>query len=900
MKGSIPFINCKFAAQFKTDIYIMAQAKPENVLNGLSNKQVQESRETYGWNLLTPPKRPSMWKLYLEKFNDPVIRILLVAAFFSFVISVIEGEYAETIGIFFAIFLATGIGFYFEYDANKKFDLLNAVGEETPVTVRRNGKIQEIPRKEVVVGDIVILNTGEEVPADGTLLEAISLQINESTLTGELMVNKTTDEASFDDEATYPSNEVMRGTTVTDGHGIMQVNRVGDATEIGKVATQATEQSGEETPLNIQLSKLAKFIEKVGFTIAILTFLIFTGKDLYQYLSVTSITGWHEWMHIARIVLKYFMMAVTLIVVAVPEGLPMSVTLSLALNMRRMLKTNNLVRKMHACETMGAITVICTDKTGTLTQNLMQVHEAQVDETKMDLVAEGISANSTAFLEEAEEGKKPSGVGNPTEIALLLWLNDQNKNYAQLRENAKVINQLTFSTERKYMATLVQSPIQGQKVLYIKGAPEIVMGKCQGISSETSARLNENLLAFQNKAMRTLGIAYKFVPEGASNDCAELVNEGGLTFLGIFAISDPIRLDVPEAVGKCQSAGIGVKIVTGDTPGTATEIARQIGLWKPEDTERNRITGVEFAALTDEEALDRVLDIKVMSRARPMDKQRLVQLLQQKGAVVAVTGDGTNDAPALNHAQVGLSMGTGTSVAKEASDITLLDDSFHSIATAVMWGRSLYKNIQRFIVFQLTINVVALASVLLGAFLGTELPLTVTQMLWVNLIMDTFAAMALASIPPSADVMNEKPRKTDDFIITRPMRYNILGVAACFLIILMSLIVYIKGLPSAEVPTALTAFFTIFVMLQFWNLFNASVFGTNHSVFKDSRHAFGMISVAGIILIGQIIIVEFGGKVFRTVPLTLSEWIIIIGSTSIVLWVGEIWRWIQRLKTKKQ
>ena len=874
----------------------MAQARPENVLNGLSDKQVQESREAYGWNLLTPPKRPSMWKLYLEKFNDPVIRILLVAAFFSFVISVIEGEYAETIGIFFAIFLATGIGFYFEYDANKKFDLLNAVGEETPVTVRRNGKIQEIPRKEVVVGDIVILNTGEEVPADGTLLEAISLQINESTLTGELMVNKTTDEASFDDEATYPSNEVMRGTTVTDGHGIMQVNRVGDATEIGKVATQATEQSSEETPLNIQLSKLAKFIEKVGFTIAILTFIIFTGKDLYQYLSVTNVTGWEEWMHIARIVLKYFMMAVTLIVVAVPEGLPMSVTLSLALNMRRMLKTNNLVRKMHACETMGAITVICTDKTGTLTQNLMQVHEAQVDETKMDLVAEGISANSTAFLEEAEEGKKPSGVGNPTEVALLLWLNEQGKHYHELRENAKVIDQLTFSTERKYMATLVQSPILGKKVLYIKGAPEIVLGKCEGISSETSARLHENLLAFQNKAMRTLGIAYKFIDEGASNDCTELVGKGGLTFLGIFAISDPIRHDVPEAVGKCQSAGIGVKIVTGDTPGTATEIARQIGLWKPEDTERNRITGVEFAALSDEEALERVLDIKVMSRARPMDKQRLVQLLQQKGAVVSVTGDGTNDAPALNHAQVGLSMGTGTSVAKEASDITLLDDSFHSIATAVMWGRSLYKNIQRFIVFQLTINVVALASVLLGAFLGTELPLTVTQMLWVNLIMDTFAAMALASIPPSADVMKEKPRKTSDFIITRPMRYNILGVATCFLIILMSLIVYIKGLPMAEVPTALTAFFTIFVMLQFWNLFNASVFGTNHSVFKDARHAIGMVSVAGIILMGQIIIVEFGGKVFRTVPLTLTEWICIIAGTSIVLWVGEIWRWIQRMK----
>ena len=873
----------------------MDYTKLTNVFTGLTDKEVLESREEHGMNLLTPPKKASMWKLYLEKFNDPVIRILLVAAFFSLVISIIEGEYAETIGIFFAIFLATGIGFYFEYDANKKFELLNAVGEETPVTVRRNGKIQEIPRKEVVVGDIVILNTGEEVPADGVLTEAISLQINESNLTGELMVNKTTDEASFDEEATYPSNEVMRGTTVTDGHGTMQVVRVGDATEIGKVAQQATEQNQEETPLNIQLGKLAKFIEKVGFTIAGLTFIIFTGKDLYQYLSVTDITGWHEWLHIARIVLKYFMMAVTLIVVAVPEGLPMSVTLSLALNMRRMLKTNNLVRKMHACETMGAITVICTDKTGTLTQNLMQVHEAKVDESQMDVVAEGISANSTAFLEEAEEGKKPSGVGNPTEVALLLWLNSQGKDYAELREKAQIVNQLTFSTERKYMATLVNSPIKQKKVLYVKGAPEIVMGKCN-LPAETIAQYNAQLLAYQNMAMRTLGIAYKVVPEGASNDCAELVNEGGMTFLGIFAISDPIRLDVPEAVGKCQSAGIGIKIVTGDTPGTATEIARQIGLWKPEDTERNRITGVEFAALSDEEALDRVLDIKVMSRARPMDKQRLVQLLQKKGAVVAVTGDGTNDAPALNHAQVGLSMGTGTSVAKEASDITLLDDSFHSIATAVMWGRSLYKNIQRFIVFQLTINVVALASVLLGAFLGTELPLTVTQMLWVNLIMDTFAAMALASIPPSADVMNEKPRKTSDFIISRPMRYNILGVALCFLIVLMAMIVVIKHLPTEQVPTALTIFFTVFVMLQFWNLFNASVFGTNHSVFKDGRHAAGMISVAAIILIGQIIIVEFGGKVFRTVPLSLTEWLYIIGSTSIVLWIGEAWRMIKRIK----
>ena len=876
----------------------MSQKMNENHLHGLTDQEVIASRQKYGENLLTPPKRPSIWKLYLEKFQDPVIRVLLVAAVFSLIISIIENEYAETIGIFFAIFLATGIGFYFEYDANKKFDLLNAVGEETPVTVIRNGKVKEIPRKEIVVGDIVILNTGDEIPADGTLVEAVSLQVNEASLTGELMVNKTTDPEHFDDEATYPSNAVMRGTTVTDGHGTMRVDRVGDATEIGKVARQSTEQSDEKTPLNIQLEKLANLIGKVGFTIAILTFVIFTGKDLYAYFTANTVETWEQWLEVAQIVLKYFMMAVTLIVVAVPEGLPMSVTLSLALNMRRMLKTNNLVRKMHACETMGAITVICTDKTGTLTQNLMQVHEAQVDESNPELVAESIAVNSTAFLEEKAEGEKPSGVGNPTEVALLLWLNGKGANYISLRENAHTVNQLTFSTERKYMATLVDSPVMNKRVLYIKGAPEIVMSKCS-LSDDKIKAYNEQLLAYQNKAMRTLGLAYRIIPEGKSEDCAELVAEGGMTFLGIFAISDPIRPDVPDAVKKCQSAGIGVKIVTGDTPGTATEIARQIGLWTENDTERNRITGTDFAALSDEEALERVLDIKVMSRARPMDKQRLVQLLQQKGAVVAVTGDGTNDAPALNHAQVGLSMGTGTSVAKEASDITLLDDSFHSIATAVMWGRSLYKNIQRFIVFQLTINVVALLSVLLGAFFGSALPLTVTQMLWVNLIMDTFAAMALASISPSMDVMNEKPRKRTDFIISKAMQKNIFGTGICFLIVLMGLMAYMNNSAAGMDVHNLTIFFTVFVMLQFWNLFNASVFGTNHSIFKDAGHALGMLSVALIILVGQFIIVTFGGKVFRTEALPLMEWVYIIGGTSIVLWIGEIWRGIKRMSSKK-
>lgn len=885
---------------------------------GLTDEEVLQSREQHGDNLLTPPKRPSLWRLYLEKFEDPVVRVLLVAAVFSLIISVIENEYAETIGIIAAILLATGIGFFFEYDANKKFDLLNAVNEETLVKVVRNGKVQEVPRKDIVVGDLVILETGEEIPADGELVEAISLQVNESNLTGEPVIGKTIIEEDFDEEATYASNWVMRGTTVVDGHGAMKVQRVGDATEIGKVARQSTEETLEPTPLNIQLTKLANLIGKIGFTVAGLAFVIFFVKDVLLYFDFAALNGWHEWLPVFERTLKYFMMAVTLIVVAVPEGLPMSVTLSLALNMRRMLSTNNLVRKMHACETMGAITVICTDKTGTLTQNLMQVHEPNFYSLKKGsllaaddmsaLIAEGISANSTAFLEEVGEGEKPKGVGNPTEVALLLWLNGQGRNYLELREQAMVLDQLTFSTERKFMATLVQSPVVGKKVLYVKGAPEIVLGKCKEVildgkrvdAVEYRSTVESQLLNYQNMAMRTLGFAFKIVDDSEVNDCVALVSANDLNFLGVVAISDPIRPDVPAAVNKCQSAGIRIKIVTGDTPGTATEIARQIGFWDPAtDTERNRITGTEFAALSDEEALDRVLDLKIMSRARPTDKQRLVQLLQQKGAVVAVTGDGTNDAPALNHAQVGLSMGTGTSVAKEASDITLLDDSFNSIGTAVMWGRSLYKNIQRFIVFQLTINFVALLIVLLGAVIGTELPLTVTQMLWVNLIMDTFAALALASIPPSESVMRDKPRRSDDFIISKAMRANILGVGSVFLAILLGMIHVFEQSAEGMSVRHLTIFFTFFVMLQFWNLFNARVFGTTDSAFKGLSKSYGMELIVFAILAGQFLIVQFGGAVFRTEPLNWQTWLLIIGVSSIVLWVGELIRMVQRIISKK-
>ncbi len=885
-------------------------------IGGLTDEQVEESRRLHGENVLTPPAKVSLWKQFIEKFDDPIIRILLVAWVLSVGIACVHcfgpeqarfSAFLEPLGIFFAIMLASCVGFFFEVKANKEFAILNTVNDEIQVTVVRNGRITEVSRKGVVVGDIVMLGTGEEVPADGHLLEAVSLQINESTLTGEPLIGKTTNEADFDKEATYPSNVVMRGTTVVDGHGIMVVEQVGDATGYGKVYEGSQIDNHIETPLQMQLKGLAKVISKAGYAIAVVTFLTLTIKLVLSGQDY-SVMEWFSHL------LNFFMVAVTLIVVSVPEGLPMSVTLSLALSMNRMLKTNNLVRKMHACETMGATTVICTDKTGTLTQNQMQVHETKFynlekqtlgDDELSRLIKEGIAVNSTANLETVDG--KTKTLGNPTEAALLLWLRSQGVDYLPLREGAKVISQLTFSTERKYMATVVNSPLLKKKVLYVKGAPEIVLSHCKQVAANGSLvptaqmrpEIEKQLLAYQGQAMRTLGFAYQVL--GENEDDAPYVEgrlkEGlDLTYLGVVAISDPVRADVPAAVQHCTNAGISVKIVTGDTPGTAREIGRQIGIWKPEDTDRNIITGPAFEALSDDEAYNRVMDLKIMCRARPTDKQRLVQLLQKHGAVVAVTGDGTNDAPALKAAQVGLSMGDGTSVAKEASDITILDNSFSSITRAVMWGRSLYRNIQRFLLFQLTINVAACVIVLLGSLIGTESPLTITQMLWVNLIMDTFAAGALASLPPNERVMNDKPRKSGkdgDFIITRPMSVRIFGVGLAFVVVLMGLLLHFHASDGLS-PHDLSWFFSFFVMLQFWNMFNAKAFMEGTSAFANMKASKGFLGVAALILVGQIMIVSLGGPMFNVVPLSIQDWLTIIGSSSLVLWIGEIARLFNR------
>ena len=850
---------------------------------GLTAKEVEKSRAEHGNNIITPPKDDSAWKLLLEKFQDPIIRILLLAAVLSLAIGFVHRDFTESIGIICAIILATCVGFWFEWDAQRRFRRLNQVNDDISVKVMREGSIREIPRRDVVVGDVVYIEGGETVPADGELVEAVSLKINESTLTGEPEVDKTVDPAHFDPEATYPSNVAMRGTTVADGYGVLVVTAVGDATEAGRVTEQSTVQSEEQTPLDRQLTRLSKLIGRVGILLSVLIFCVMLAKAVF----VGGLLD-QDWLSISQQVLNIFMVSVAIIVMAVPEGLPMSITLSLAMSMRRMLKTNNLVRKMHACETMGAVTVICTDKTGTLTQNRMHVQElVRYDALPDRDFAEVVALNSTAFLD--AEGQI---IGNPTEGALLEWMRRGGNDYEALRAAAKIVDRLTFSTERKYMATIIESGISGRRLLCVKGAPEIVRAMCAPDGHDE--KVAEQLAGFQNRAMRTLAVAWA---ETSAAECTEAVRAGGLHFAAVAAISDPVREDVPAAVGRCLEAGISVKIVTGDTPATAREIARQIGLWDDAvDGERNHITGADFAAATDEELLDRVQELKIMSRARPLDKQRLVRLLQQRGEVVAVTGDGTNDAPALNFANVGLSMGSGTSVAKDASDITLLDDSFTSIATAVMWGRSLYRNIQRFVLFQLTINFVAILICFIGALFGTEMPLTVVQILWVNIIMDTFAAMAMASLPPSEEVMRDKPRARDEFIISRGMARTIVTCGGVMAVVLLGML-FGWTLRDGDLSIRqLTIFFSTFVFLQFWNMFNAKGFETRHSVFtglKGCREFFLILAAIGI---GQFLIVEFGGQVFRTVPLSWKEWLEIIGCTSLLAIGGEIIRGICRKK----
>ncbi len=922
---------------------------------GLTPQEVENSRAQHGKNVLTPPKKEPLWKLFLEKFNDPVIRILIIAAVLSFAISVAHGQYYETIGIVVAILLSVSIAFFFERDAAKKFELLNQINEQTLYKVYRDGALCQVEKHDLVVGDVIVLDTGEEIPADAELLEATELSVNESTLTGELQIEKTTDEAEFDSESTYPSNHILRGTTILEGNCTARIMRVGDSTEFGKVATLASQKTEESTPLTKQLDKLAKLIGVVGFAIAFMTFVALTVQTLFwgelsgatlgqkgllgaALLSLFVMMGkmwvpivydalkltgkqkelpphvkkmgiWYwlllgvmvfgafallgmpfgvylndpaSWVSLdmAKSILDNFMLCVTLIVVSVPEGLPMSVTLSLALSMRKMLKANNLVRKMHASETIGATTIICTDKTGTLTKNEMRVADFVNYMGDEEMLRSAVSLNSTANLD--VEGKP---IGNPTEGALLLWLKDLGIDYKTLRQGVEA--QMPFSSKVKMMATVAE--FGGKKWLFVKGAPEYVLERCSGGDVEGA---RAKLLEFQNRAMRTLAFAVKEYSGAEIEDDLD-----GLVLQAVVAIADPVRDDVPGAVASCQSAGIRIKMVTGDTPATAKEIARQVGLWDDAtDGEINAITGPQWGELSDEEAYERAPLIKIMARARPQDKQRLVQMLQKRGEVVAVTGDGTNDAPALNFADVGLSMGSGTSVAKEASDITLIDDSFASIARAVMWGRSVYLNIQRFVLFQLTINVAALLIVLLGAVLGFELPLTVTQMLWVNLIMDTFAAGALASLPPDERVMRKKPRKNGEFIIARSMGTQIITVGCAFVVAMIGLLFFMEDASGSISRQNQTLFFTIFVMLQFWNMFNAKAYKSGRIAVWGLNKAGGFVIVGLLIIVGQILIVSFGGEVFRVEPLTLTNWLIAVGATSFVLWFGEIGRLLTRNK----
>lgn len=874
---------------------------------GLTPQQVAENRKKYGENILTPPEKDPLWRQFLEKFREPLIIILLVAGLLSVGIACYEyygldkgGEvFFEPVGIFVAIMLATGLSFYFEWQANKEFAILNQVNDDEPVEVIRQGNTTMIPRRELVVEDVVVLNTGMEVPADAVLLTSTSLQIDESTLTGEPICHKSERPEEADPDATYPTNQVMKGTKVMEGHAICRVTAVGDHTAQGKVFEAVQIDNSIRTPLDEQLGQLGKWITVVSYIVA-------TGIVVGRIVAYLTAMDHFQWIDFTAYMLQTFMIAVTLIVVSVPEGLPMTVTLCLAYSMRRMLKSNNLVRKMHACETMGATTVICTDKTGTLTENQMRVDEMKLyGTTDADIVAEGLAVNATASLDYSKSGE-PAVLGNPTEGALLLWLHSQGNDYRTIRLQTSTLTELPFSTEHKFMATVVESVARkGQRILYVKGAPEIVFAMCQTADVERR-EIDQQLAVYQQRAMRTLGFAYQILEPGAP---LPIVNHklqaSCLHFIGIAAIADPVRSDVPQAINECMEAGIKVKIVTGDTPGTAREIARQIGLWNDHDTDQSIITGPEFEALSDEEVRLRVEQLKIIARARPMDKRRLVEALQKNGEVVAVTGDGTNDAPALRAAHVGLSMGDGTSVAKEASDITIIDNSFSSIGKAVMWGRSLYQNIQRFLLFQLTVNVTACLLVLFGAFMDTESPLTVTQMLWINLIMDTFAAMALASLPPSHAVMKDKPRNRYKSILTKEMLREIVGVGLFFFLLLLTMLFAFQHTDITSLTDflqlqlsnkrhisayELTLLFTVFVMTHFFYLFNARAFGSHRSAlhFKGCK---GLITIVVIIFVGQVAMVETPGfqKFFNVVSLRWTDWLIIIAGSSLVLWIREAW-----------
>lgn len=958
------------------------------IQKGLTSSQVVESRSKHGSNVLTPPVRDPWWRLLFEKFDDPIIRILLIAAAIAVIVGFFNGNFIEGIGIIIAVLLATLMAFFNEYRAGLEFDILNKIGDSQPVKVARNGGVTSVPVSEIVVGDHAIIDTGEEIPADGKILNSISLGVNESSLTGELLVYKQTNIDDIQQKHTYPANMLYRGTTVMEGTAAFLVTAVGNATEIGKTAREASIQINDPTPLRIQLERLSKFIGMVGFLVAFIAFWGFVLFDYFAGKLVLSPENWFSlfsiliplgviltriWLPIVldffallgkspappRIlssklrvaapklllisvllfalfygvgqllginlfstqvwfsieaseqILLFILVAITLIVVAVPEGLAMSVTLSLAYSMRKMTATNNLVRRMQATETMGATTVICTDKTGTLTQNQMQVVDSTFFAGDLGgnvylkrLVSLSMAVNSKAFLDRSKNSIRP--LGNPTDAALLLWLNDAEEDYELLRLNFKVASQVPFSSDTKYMATAGNIDLFSKPVILLKGAPEIIKAKCthfltvDGISPIDSLgkdQYDDKILGLQESAMRTIAFAYKFVETDNRKITLDENTLDGMVLLGFVGITDPVRPGVTDAINECRLAGVDVKVVTGDTRVTAKEICKQVGLCIDEN-ESSLISGEEFAALSDSQATGIIPNLMVMYRARPADKLKLVRLLQAMGEVVAVTGDGTNDAPALNKANVGLAMGSGTSVAKEASDIILLDDSFTSIVNAIRWGRSLYQNIQRFLFFQLTINLLALAIVLFGPLVGVTLPLTVVQMLWVNLIMDTFAALALATEPPHKEVMRQKPRKATDFIITPQMRRWIGISAVSFFVVLVAFLRLLNANNEITIYE-LTLFFNVFVMLQFWNLFNAKAMGSGKSALANIGKSKSFLVVAALILLGQVLIVQFGKNFFRTTPLLLHDWLLIFAITSVVLWVGEVLRYVSRRKGRE-
>ncbi|WP_099203841.1 calcium-translocating P-type ATPase, PMCA-type [Scatolibacter rhodanostii] len=862
---------------------------------GLSSAQIESNRSKYGNNMLTREKPESLFKRIIAAASEPMILMLIMAGVIALVVNIIrastgsEADFLECVGIFAAISLSVLITVVMEGKSAKAFEALSKISDDTVIKVLRNGDTQMLSQRELVVGDIILLSAGDKVPADGRLLQSSGLTADESALTGESVPAKKEAEYSIDDAKTplaERANMLYSGNFITSGNCKMMVTAVGDNTEFGKIAKELTSTERSSTPLQEKLARLGKTITILGVIAAAVVF-------ISELISFAMSGGLH-----LEEVLEAFVTSIVLIVAAVPEGLPTIVAVSLSINIIKLSQQNALVKKMIASETVGCINVICSDKTGTLTENKMTVsayydgrwHE-HADELTSDWLIHNVCLNTTADI--SQDG---TFIGNPTECAMLNFYENSSarknsgKSYKDERSDHDVLHAFPFSSELKHMTTI--SKVDGKIISYVKGSPECVFSMCS-LSDNEKSNAEHFITKSQEKSMRVIAFAHKELDQmkDYEDEHHHAAMETDMIFDGFVAISDPLRADVYEAVKNCRMAGIDLKILTGDNIVTAKAIADELHILSDE---RIAVEAREVAELSDEELLKLLPKISVIARSTPTIKMRVVKLLKSQGNVVAVTGDGINDAPALKNADVGIAMGiSGTEVSKQASDIVLLDDSFSTIVKAIAWGRGIYENFKRFIQFQLTVNVSSVIVVFTSILLGLKAPFTALQLLWINIIMDGPPALTLGLEPIYDDLMARKPTKRSDNILSRTMLTRI-GLTGVYISVVFLCQYVFNFLGAAEEETT-TVLFTLFALFQLFNAFNCRELHTT-SIFKHLLKNRIMLIVISITFILQILIIQFAGAFFGTVPLELAMWVKLLALSFSAIILSEIVKLVLRKK----